>query len=87
LFLNFHPWWLVFLAQEIISKVLMHLSYSKKKKKSCTADSRALSVIYTVCIFKTGHFCNWLLAPNAHMAPGKELYKLRVMEILAKEMK
>jgi hypothetical protein len=59
----------------------------KKKKKSCTADSRALSVIYTVCIFKTGHFCNWLLAPNAHMAPGKELYKLRVMEILAKEMK
>lgn len=33
LLLNFHPWWLVFLIQEIITEVPMHLPHLKEKRK------------------------------------------------------
>lgn len=37
LFLNFHPWWLAFLAQEIITQLLMNLSHLKGQKKNILA--------------------------------------------------
>lgn len=58
----------------------MHLPNLKgKKKKKGPAD-------FSVNI-QRGHFYNRPRAPDAHMAPGKELDKHGVMEILAKEVK
>jgi hypothetical protein len=37
LFLNFHPWWLAFLAQEIITQLLMNLPHLKGWKKKVLA--------------------------------------------------
>lgn len=58
--LNFHPSWLAFLVQEIITKLLMHLPIQKKKIKNQTAD-------FSVNI-QTGHVGNWPRAPDAHRA-------------------
>lgn len=76
--LNFHPLWLAFLVQEIITKLLMHLPHSKEKKKNHTADFSVNS--------QTGHVGNWQRAPDAHRA-RKEMHKHGVMEIVAKEVK